>query len=218
MYNWWQQNPVILVSWVFWVIISICLHELGHGVTAIRCGDDTPRVSGHMTLNPLVHIPGPAWITFLLTGLTWGLMPVNPSRFRRTIDDAYVAAAGPAVNLVLAIICLTIGGSWIAVGQRVAGAQAYHNFIEFLRVGAVINVIGVPLNLIPIPPLDGSRILAAFSWEYRKAISNPNATNMGLIAVTVLLVFSGKFLYPACFSFVDGSLAWLGRLFHAISV
>ena len=79
--DWWLStifhvSPVLACSWIVWVILSICLHELGHGWMAIRCGDNTPRALGHMTLNPFVHIPWPwAWIMFGLFGFTWGLMP-----------------------------------------------------------------------------------------------------------------------------------------------
>ena len=93
MHGWWmadlwQQNPMLLCSWVFWVILSICLHELGHGYAAIKCGDDTPRLSGHMTLNPIVHMGVPSLVMFAIVGIAWGMMPVDPSRFRRSILHA----------------------------------------------------------------------------------------------------------------------------------
>ncbi|VAX40844.1 hypothetical protein MNBD_PLANCTO03-1356, partial [hydrothermal vent metagenome] len=78
----WQQDKVLLVSWVFWLFVSIVLHELAHGFAAIRCGDRTPIELGHMTPNPLVHMGPASLIAFALFGLAWGSMPVNPSRFR----------------------------------------------------------------------------------------------------------------------------------------
>ena len=73
--HWWvsdyyQHDPMLLVSWIFWVVASIALHELAHGYVAIRCGDDTPYHSGHMTWNPLVHMGQTALIMFALFGFT----------------------------------------------------------------------------------------------------------------------------------------------------
>ena len=88
MTGWWMSDmwqngqSVELVSWVWWVIFSICLHELGHGVAAIWEGDDTPIRTGHMTWNPLVHMGGMSLLIFALVGFAWGLMPVNPGNFR----------------------------------------------------------------------------------------------------------------------------------------
>lgn len=158
----WHSNPVFLVSWVVWVIVSITLHELGHGWMAIRCGDDTPIALGHMTPNPFVHIPWPwAWLMFAVFGFTWGLMPVNPARFQGRYDDAKVAFAGPLVNLMLAALCLLLDILWLS---RMTGiGDPFHARIHtFLWMGIVINLMGFAFNLIPIPPLDGSRILADF--------------------------------------------------------
>ena len=75
-------DPFTYVSWVVTVVVSVVLHELGHGVAALRQGDDTPRTSGHMTLNPLVHMGGLSLFLLFVIGIAWGMMPVNPSRFR----------------------------------------------------------------------------------------------------------------------------------------
>ena len=86
--SWWVHEEfragglVAVLSWAFWVIFSITLHELGHGWAAIRQGDDTPRRFGRMTLNPLVHMGVPSLVMFALIGIAWGAMPVEPSRFR----------------------------------------------------------------------------------------------------------------------------------------
>ena len=128
----WNQGQVVqLASWIFWVIVSICLHELGHGWAAIWEGDDTPRQTGHMTINPMVHMGGYSIIAFLLLGFAWGLMPVNPGNFRhRRWGDAIVAVAGPAVNLILAVILLTIAGviSATTLGTEVKPEWARRTF------------------------------------------------------------------------------------------
>ena len=191
--NHWQSGQtVLLASWIIWVIVSICLHELGHGVAAIWEGDDTPRIKGHMTFNPLVHMGGPSLIVFLLIGFAWGLMPVNPSNFRhRRWGEAIVAAAGPAVNLILAVILLTTAGivSGLFLSKDPQPEWAV-NLFTFLLIGGWLNLILLALNLLPIPPLDGSRILASFSDPYARLLMNPQSQLIGL-GIFVIIMVSG---------------------------
>ena len=191
--NFWQSGQtVLLASWIIWVIVSICLHELGHGVAAIWEGDDTPRIKGHMTFNPLVHMGGPSLIVFLLIGFAWGLMPVNPYNFRhRRWGEAIVAAAGPAVNLILAVILLTTAGivSGLFLSKDPQPEWAV-NLFTFLLIGGWLNLILLALNLLPIPPLDGSRILASFSDPYARLLMNPQSQLIGL-GIFVIIMVSG---------------------------
>ena len=90
--NYITKDPVYYVSVVVAVVVSISLHELGHGIAATWQGDDTPRVTGHMTLDPTVHLPPFSWFLLLFAGISYGLMPVNPSRFRSRYGSALVAA------------------------------------------------------------------------------------------------------------------------------
>ena len=88
MNNWWVHQQYyeggisLVVGWAFWVILSITLHELAHGWAALRQGDTTPRDTGHMTWDPLVHMGGMSLIMFALIGIAWGVMPTDPSRYR----------------------------------------------------------------------------------------------------------------------------------------
>jgi hypothetical protein len=82
MHELWERSPVLLASWVFWVLVSVMLHELAHGWTALWQGDDTPRAAGHMNFNPLVHMGPTSLIFFAAVGFAWGQMPVSPFRFR----------------------------------------------------------------------------------------------------------------------------------------
>lgn len=189
--HWWvsdllHSNPALLASQIFWVIFSICLHELGHGRAAIALGDRTPIETGHMTWNPMVHMGKVSLIVFLVSGIAWGLMPVNPSRLRGRFAEAKVAAAGPAVNLGLAVVCTVA----LAVWKKYAGSLPpglYENFQTFFVAGGFLNLLLMALNLLPAPPLDGSRILADFSPWYRRLIDHPNAPIVGLIAVVLII-------------------------------
>ena len=145
------------------LIISIGLHEFGHAWMADLRGDPLPRLQGRVTLNPFAHtdpigtIALPAIMIFLSPGfglIGWG-KPVQislPNPKTRRMDDIYITLAGPAMNLVLCFAFAVIGG----LGGFDPRSQAV--IIDFLQMGVFLNASLVVFNLIPIPPLDGSRI------------------------------------------------------------
>ena len=197
--GWWvhdlyQNNPVLLASWVFWVLLSIMLHELAHGWAAIWQGDNTPRDLDRMNLNPLTHMGSTSLIFFALTGIAWGMMPMDPSRFRWGWNRgmAVVAFAGPLMNIVLALISLTALGIWLARGP--ANTQIYENLRIFLDTGGWMNLFLAAFNLLPVPPLDGSKILAGLSRPAREIIESPPMMQYGFIALFALSMLG--FLWP----------------------
>ncbi len=145
------------------LIISIGLHEFGHAWMADMRGDPLPRMQGRVTLNPFAHadpigtIAIPAFMIFLSPGfglIGWG-KPVEislPNAKTRRMDDIYITLAGPAMNLVLCFILAVIGG----LGHFDMVKDAV--IIKFLVQGIFLNAGLVVFNLIPIPPLDGSRL------------------------------------------------------------
>lgn len=149
------------------LIISIGLHEFGHAWMADRRGDPLPRLQGRVTLNPFAHtdpigtIALPAVMIFLSPGfglIGWG-KPVQislPNPQTRRMDDIYITLAGPAMNLVLCLVLALIGG----LGDFDPQSQAV--IIRFLVSGIFLNAGLVVFNLIPIPPLDGSRLAVRF--------------------------------------------------------
>ena len=175
----------LFTDWPFYVtavatvILSITLHEVAHGVVATRLGDPTPRQSGHMTWNPLVHMGPFSLIGAFVFGLAWGQMPVDPTRLRGKYGEALVAAAGPATNLVLALVALTALGVWGRIGipndpRAVRGT-------EVLFVFGFYNALLCFFNLLPAPPLDGSRILGNFHRGYADWIYDPRNQGAGLM-------------------------------------
>src|SRR5262249_34345086 len=151
--GWWVSDYVahnqtpLLAAYVFWMIVSITLHELSHGWVATWQGDDTPRLSGHLTINPVVHMGWMSLVFFALTGMAWGQMPVNPNRFRwGKRGDFLVSLAGPAMNLVLAFLAATALGILAATYWHTPFPQS--NFADFLYVGAWLNIGLFIFNLI----------------------------------------------------------------------
>lgn len=210
----WQHNPVMLMAWVFWIIASIVLHELGHGFAAIRLGDSTPRDTGHMTLNPLVHMGPTSLMLFAVFGIAWGAMPVDPARLRGRYAEALVAAAGPAVNLLLAALSFTLFFLWVAIGGGfwIKGVQApdplFGNTQTFFLTGMIVNIALMLFNLIPVPPLDGSRILGCIHRPYERLWMGPQAQYFALIAFVVVFFLAGDWMWAAGLSAAVEAREW----------
>ncbi|OHB18499.1 MAG: hypothetical protein A2749_00700 [Parcubacteria group bacterium RIFCSPHIGHO2_01_FULL_45_26] len=144
------------------LIMSAVLHEVAHGYVALALGDPTAKLEGRLTLNPLKHLDpfGSVLLPLLMYISTAGAMmfgwakpvPYNPYNLRRANGPAYVALAGPATNLVVAVIFGLI--------VRVGGSALPATFISVVALIVVINVLLAVFNLIPLPPLDGSKVLA----------------------------------------------------------
>jgi len=221
MSGWWVQtawntSPAYLVSWIFWVLFSITLHELAHGWAALYEGDQTPRELNRMTANPLVQMGSTSLIAFFIIGIAWGMMPVNPSRFRhRRLGEAIVAFAGPMVNLILAFLSLTILGIVIALGPASPGN--WMRAIEtFLLVGGFLNLILFALNLLPIPPLDGSRILAACSMQLRHFYNQPHSQVLALFVLfAIFFLGAGNFIFTGSMELAGAYAGLVARLLGA---
>ncbi|MEM9949802.1 MAG: site-2 protease family protein [Cyanobacteria bacterium P01_D01_bin.36] len=151
------SDPIYFFRFAVIIIISITLHELGHGFAAIYQGDDTPIRAGHMTPNPVVHMGWPSLIFLCLIGMAWGQMPVNPSRFRnQRWGNILVSAAGPLTNLAIATVCIII------INLTKPSIVANFLSLEFFWLAAYINFGLCIFNFLPIPPLDGFHIFSEF--------------------------------------------------------
>ncbi len=202
--SWWVQDYVEagryidLVSWIFWVLLSITLHELAHGWAALWQGDRTPIWLNRMTANPIVHMGWPSLLVFALCGLAWGSMPVDPTRFRDgRRGNVYVSAAGPAMNVALAAACALLCILWVRVVPE--GFRFFREGAVFFVTGAGLNLVLAMFNLLPIPPLDGSTILAGFSRRAAELFRNPQAQLLGTFLLLALFFASplGRFVFAA---------------------
>ncbi len=147
------ENPIFFFRAIVIVVISICLHELAHGIAALSQGDDTPKRSGHITLNPVVHMGVPSLIFLCIAGISWGAMPVNPRKFRHPKwGNIIVSAAGPLLNFTLAVL--------LVITIQIITSLGFDTVVstEFLWLAAKINARLFLFNLLPIPPLDGFHV------------------------------------------------------------
>lgn len=175
------------------IIICLTVHECAHGWAARALGDRTAQRAGRLTLDPMAHIDPVGFICMLIFGFGWARpVPVNVSGFRmknRKLGMALVALAGPASNLLLALICYIIT---LLLGYKMAGdAMLFRTITMFFSYIASLSVgLGV-FNLIPIPPLDGSRVLNAFV-PYSVQVKLERYQSVILLAV-IFVVYFGLF-------------------------
>jgi Zn-dependent protease len=183
------------------VLIAIVFHELSHGLVANKLGDPTAKMMGRLTLNPIAHIDpfGTILMPLMLLIFTNGQfvfgyakpVPINPMNFRNPRRDmAISAAAGPVTNILLAIVSLIIL-KFIFVPLSLVlpesvGASVMTPLIMIVQASVVMNVGLASFNMIPIPPLDGGRVLTGL-LPYKQAASFSKIEPFGFIIVLVLI-------------------------------
>ncbi|HBC94076.1 MAG TPA: site-2 protease family protein [Pelotomaculum sp.] len=169
------------------IIIGLTFHEYAHGWVAKRLGDRTAEAHGRLTINPVAHLDPVGFILLLLAGFGWAKpVPVNPYNLRGDIKQGMllVSLAGPATNFFLAV------ASAVALGLFGSMQIPYFNII--MQYMIVINVVLAIFNLIPIPPLDGSKILAGLLPGRQDWLDQLEA--YGPILLIVLVFFGFRFI------------------------
>ena len=139
-------------------LLCITLHELSHGLVAYRLGDDTAKRAGRLTLNPLKHLDPMGLLMMLVFRFGWAKpVPVNMMRFQNPKRGmALTALAGPACNLLITVVFLFLYGLLLT---PLSGTGVGETILELLELTAYISLGFCIFNLIPVPPLDGSKIL-----------------------------------------------------------
>ena len=176
---------------IFYILLiaSLCIHEWAHAFTADKLGDDTPRLQGRVTLNPLAHmdllgsVVFPLLAIFVLPGnflFGWGKpVIVNVSNFRHRVrDDIFTTAAGPLSNLLLALFFAVVGGFALKADPRT---------VELFGQAMMLNVTLAVFNLIPLPPLDGGHIMRHAVGMSEETFLN--ISRWGFLIIIVLLNF-----------------------------
>lgn len=153
-------DPDYLIALAILYLTSFPIHEWAHAWAAYQLGDDTAALRGRLTINPLAHLDPLGALSLVFFGYGWGKpVPVNPHRLRGNMrtSEALVAAAGPFSNLVLAMLgAIPFRLGWLNIYSGSASVISLSNIlIQFVAINLSLMVF----NLIPIPPLDGSRVL-----------------------------------------------------------
>ena len=198
------RDPVEWIFRAFAVLLAITVHELSHAWSAYKLGDPTAKQMGRLSLNPIVHMDPIGTILLLLVGFGWAKpVPVNPLNFRHPgRDNALVSLAGPASNMVCAVVFGLALRPFIHAGNG-AGTSALASSFQLLAFNIVIiSLVLAVFNLIPIPPLDGSHILRELlPPSLRRGFDEfSNYGSFLLIAILILASFTGilgGILWPA---------------------
>jgi len=194
------------------VMLALTVHELMHGLVAYKLGDPTAKYAGRLTINPLAHIDPLGLICMIFFRFGWAKpVPVNMRWFKRPKRDmALVAAAGPVSNLLFGTICVFV---YYLLALYAPESAIIDAVLSFTATLAALNVGFAVFNLLPLPPLDGSRILGLiipnrWYWQlmrYERYIQ---------LAVMVLL-YMGILTTPlaiarsACMSAIEGFVRWI---------
>lgn len=185
-----RSDPETILATLVAFVIAITIHEFAHAWTALRLGDDTAARLGRVTVNPLAHLDpigsiGLLMIVFLGFGIGWGRpVPVNPNRLRWGHRGmALTALAGPLSNVLLAAV--------FALPYRLGLPAAPELVMSFVQQLVLVNLLLAAFNLIPIPPLDGLKILTGLLPAFWYPILAP-LERYG-VGILILLIAFGSF-------------------------
>lgn len=204
-----DYSGFIIIGFV--LVVAICLHEFGHAVADEIQGDPTARLAGRLTVNPRAHLDPFGALMIVLVGFGWGKpVPMSPNSMRsRRYGAALVGIAGPLVNVILAVATAVVARALTI--PLVIGFGAMPGFSIASQLASAflyINVLLVILNLIPIPPLDGSRVLAALlPPDKQRFIYFMDQWGFLILLIAALLVLP-HFLPPIA----NGAERWLLNL------
>ncbi|WP_432737680.1 site-2 protease family protein [Maridesulfovibrio sp. FT414] len=184
-------------------LLAITCHEAAHGYVAYLLGDPTAKIAGRLTLNPLKHLDPLGTLALVLTRMIgWAKpVPVNPMYFKNPQRDMmFVALAGPAANMLLAVIFAFVLKTILGLdlhGYSETTLRVLEPTALIAKAGVIINLALCFFNLLPIPPLDGSKIIAGFMP--REAAYRFMSFRYGFVIVIVLAMLGllGKIISPA---------------------
>ncbi|HHV78128.1 MAG TPA: site-2 protease family protein [Firmicutes bacterium] len=167
------------------LVVGVSFHEFAHALAADRLGDPTPRMEGRLTLEPWMHFDIVGTVLLLLYGFGWAKpVHVNPFNFRRPKRDMLlVALAGPLMNLAVAVGC------WMVV-ILLSVVHSGELLLQVLRICASINIGLAAFNILPVPPLDGSKVLSLVRSPRMEQILQALETYGPLLLL--LLLISGR--------------------------
>ena len=193
-----RELLIVFLMWLPIIMLSLSFHEASHAFIAYKLGDPTARNFGRVTLNPVKHLDPIGFISMLIVGFGWANpVPVNPNNFKNPKNGmALTAIAGPVSNLIMSFIAMIIYRVLFFVG--LANGSYPTVAMNVFALVVTLNLSLAIFNLLPIPPLDGSRIFNLFMSEktYFKVMKYEKYVFVGL----AVLLYSGL---------LDKPLSWL---------
>ncbi len=207
-----------IVATLFVLMIVLPFHELAHGYVAYKLGDNTAKNQGRLTFNPLHHINYIGAICLLLVGFGWAEpVPVDPRHFKNPKRDmALVALAGPCANIIAAIVGVLLSNLFTVIVPVSYMAYNWYTAVDVFFYSYIsVNVSLAVFNLIPLPPLDGSKILGAFLPHdtYVKMLMNERMLSTILLVLIMTNIVDKIMYYPSIWLenlvYIIGSLPFL---------
>lgn len=216
-------NPGALVALLVsipGVLLAITFHEFAHGYTAYKLGDNTAKNEGRLSLNPLDHLDPIGTLMLLLAGFGWGKpVHVNPINYTRKISmekgEAIVSVAGPLTNIILAFVLALIYNALIKFASIEFLLSTVGHIIQLIVVSAISINIGLGVfNLIPLPPLDGSKIIMPFLPYNAKQWFRNNEQIFYIIFVAIWITgIASMIISPAISGITSGIMTIANAIF-----
>lgn len=206
------------------LILSIVIHELAHGYAALAQGDPTAKYAGRLTMNPIKHLDlvgsfiVPLSLYILSAGFILGWakpVPYNPYNLNnQRWGEALVAVAGPAANIVVAVL--------FGLLIRFGGGFLSQDALLLAGLIVIINIVIALFNLLPIPPLDGSKVLFdLLPRSVKVSEMRLFLERYGLLVILVVVIFAGPIIFPAIttalmfmFQFLTGDVSLIGEVIN----
>lgn len=214
-----SMNIEMIVVQVIAVVLAMSIHEMAHAFVAYEMGDATARARGRMSLNPFAHIDWAGLLCLLIFGFGWAKpVPIDPSRYKDPkAGMVWTAFAGPVANFILSFICVLLFEILVLFTGSFTQSAIGSFLISLCSTTAIISAGFGIFNLIPVPPLDGAKVLWAFlpDREYFK-INNPPAW---VSLVFVVLIVSGVLNRPltimrsTMIGWMETGALWILRFF-----
>jgi len=201
------NDPASFLAYILPFLFAIAFHEAAHAYVANLLGDPTARLAGRLTLNPLAHLDPLGALAFVFIKIGWAKpVPVNPNNFKNPIaDEIKVALAGPASNIALALVSAFL---FHLIGRLTGGLVA-----QIFLASVYVNLILAFFNLLPLPPLDGSKLLRPFlGFEQYLRLQA-----MGSFVLIFFLLIASS-VYPQFFNLILIPVQTLYQLFTGQSL